>query len=884
MKNNRKLAALILAAAMTVTTPYTAWGADVFSAGESFGDGTESIPGILTSILDYGQVGKEYKVQLQADSDVRWSLASGSQLPPGLTLLQTGLLCGVPQKDGYFHFTVQADNNTGRAACDLDLTIIEAERPEERYRLTSENSQIDLGIYAEGQQINRDFSLQNTGTEALHVGKLPESRYFDLSYAYGDEDTEIPTGAYVTLEAELKKNLTAGKYEENLTFTTKEGASCQVTLKVILGASSEKEYDLTVDHPEICFTEDDFYDPEFRVEKYVSVRNSGKKETRISVDASGLEHFTVDGQSARNSEDFEEQDVQRLLKPGESLQFYILPGEEYGTFDETFDFLADDGSRYPVHVTMNRELNPVEKKNLEITENDTAAFPELQWGYKTLPEAKIYTLKNVSDKDLDLTFNRSQGCSVTLSGNTRLAPGESTELRLLPQKGLAAGEHSFQVTVTARTAAGEKTTENLYSSFRVGTRTYQGLTASVEPVTGITNGVAKTAEALHLPAQTVVYGAEKNGEKTTFPAGIIWDVDGCDYDPQNKEAQKFTVTGHLDLEDGENNTEMDTTLQIRVQVDAYQALNRPVFDLHWVKVITNYVQVSLRDFSNEAEGYELVTAATSEDMEKENYTARMTVPAAQMAEGTVNLKYLPAGSHLLYCRAYRTVEGQPEYGPWSEGTAIEVKAVTPETPKIAKTQVKKCDVRLTLTNPQKVDGYDVVAARSEKEGEPIDYVKVQTRYSGDSSQLILKGLPAGIWYIGVHSYTYQSEFSTTKVLSKWAPLQKVTIKTGAAAQAPTVKSVKTSGQGKTRNTTVSFKLPKGATGTDWVLSKQVYKNDKGAYTGVGSYSYVVKNQTKSTITFEKVRPGTYYLTGHAYTKGYVKNFTRWSRIRRIVIK
>ena len=97
--------------------------------------------------------------------------------------------------------------------------------------------------------------------------------------------------------------------------------------------------------------------------------------------------------------------MQRLLKPGESLQFYILPGEEYGTFDETFDFLADDGSRYPVHVTMNRELNPVEKKNLEITENDTSAFPELQWGYKTLPEAKIYTLKNVSDKDLDLTFN-----------------------------------------------------------------------------------------------------------------------------------------------------------------------------------------------------------------------------------------------------------------------------------------------------------------------------------------------------------------------------------------------------------------------------------------------------------------------------------------------
>ena len=44
MKNNRKLAALILVAAMTVTTPYTAWGADVFSAGESFGMAQRAFP------------------------------------------------------------------------------------------------------------------------------------------------------------------------------------------------------------------------------------------------------------------------------------------------------------------------------------------------------------------------------------------------------------------------------------------------------------------------------------------------------------------------------------------------------------------------------------------------------------------------------------------------------------------------------------------------------------------------------------------------------------------------------------------------------------------------------------------------------------------------
>lgn len=44
MKNNRKLAALILVAAMTVTTPYTAWGADVFLQGNPLGMAQRAFP------------------------------------------------------------------------------------------------------------------------------------------------------------------------------------------------------------------------------------------------------------------------------------------------------------------------------------------------------------------------------------------------------------------------------------------------------------------------------------------------------------------------------------------------------------------------------------------------------------------------------------------------------------------------------------------------------------------------------------------------------------------------------------------------------------------------------------------------------------------------
>ena len=65
-----------------------------------------------------------------------------------------------------------------------------------------------------------------------------------------------------------------------------------------------------------------FYDPEFRVEKYVKVKISGKKKTRVEVDASGLRIFEVDDQMAKWSEDYEEQGFQkRLLRAGETLDF-----------------------------------------------------------------------------------------------------------------------------------------------------------------------------------------------------------------------------------------------------------------------------------------------------------------------------------------------------------------------------------------------------------------------------------------------------------------------------------------------------------------------------------------------------------------------------------
>ena len=112
----------------------------------------------------------------------------------------------------------------------------------------------------------------------------------------------------------------------------------------------------------------------------------------------------------------------------------------------------------------------------------------------------------------------------------------------------------------------------------------------------------------------------------------------------------------------------------------------------------------------------------------------------------------------------------------------------------------------------------------------------------------------------------------------------VTVKTSPVTGKPAVKLAKVSRQGTKRNVTVTFTVPKSCDGTDWVLAKKVSKSDNGSYTGVSSYAYTKKNQTKTTVVFKNVKPGVYYLAGRAYVKGYAKSYTKWSKIKKIVVK
>jgi len=92
---------------------------------------------------------------------------------------------------------------------------------------------------------------------------------------------------------------------------------------------------------------------------------------------------------------------------------------------------------------------------------------------------------------------------------------------------------------------------------------WQSILVSVEEpasITGVPNGTAKTAQALGLPTTvTIVTSA---GEQD---AAVSWNVEASSYDPSNKSAQTFTVSGTVTLPAGTENPD-SVGLQVTIQV------------------------------------------------------------------------------------------------------------------------------------------------------------------------------------------------------------------------------------------------------------------------------------------------------------------------------
>ncbi len=85
-------------------------------------DSPSAVP-ITTTSLPRGKVNQDYHAELlTTESGVKWTHTAG-QMPPGLTLSESGLISGIPTQAGAFTFTVTASKYTRSGTRQLTLTV-----------------------------------------------------------------------------------------------------------------------------------------------------------------------------------------------------------------------------------------------------------------------------------------------------------------------------------------------------------------------------------------------------------------------------------------------------------------------------------------------------------------------------------------------------------------------------------------------------------------------------------------------------------------------------------------------------------------------------------------------------------------------------------------
>ena len=212
----------------------------------------------------------------------------------------------------------------------------------------------------------------------------------------------VETHTYLWVEVSLQKQLPRGTYEETVTVHTEEGASCDINLKLTIGPSSDKDYDLKPEYDRIWFTEDEESWEDWP--KGIYFRVTGQKDTTVTVDASELRHFVFMDEEGLNEID-PGQIKLKDLKPGQQERLMIIPKQEYGVYDEVVYLCANDGSRYPIHIKMDRE-KPDKTEYLQVTADKTD-FGTKIWKYDTLPKALSMEVKNVSQEDMTLYIDKN---------------------------------------------------------------------------------------------------------------------------------------------------------------------------------------------------------------------------------------------------------------------------------------------------------------------------------------------------------------------------------------------------------------------------------------------------------------------------------------------
>ena len=272
-----------------------------------------------------------------------------------------------------------------------------------------------------------------------------------------------------------------------------------------------------------------------------------------------------------------------------------------------------------------------------------------------------------------------------------------------------------------------------------------------------------------------VYGIDKfnlkdasvtsDGKTVTVRNGNIV-VPSTEYTYEIKDG-KVTVTA---TEGNKNYTGTITTDVNNTYVGA------PMIDR--INVSGNNATVILSDEAEGASGYDYAISTSNDPTDKE---ARIDVVKNQV-QTLANFKYVPQGMYYAYCHAWtRDENGKKVFGEWSNVKSFTVTATTPKTPEIL--SVKRSGSTITVTYKESAysEGYDVVLGNGSKkehgETRPYQYGKYKKlNVKPGVCKAVFKNIPAGTYYVGVHSWNRSAEENNNKVFSKWSDLEKVTVK------------------------------------------------------------------------------------------------------------
>ena len=269
-------------------------------------------------------------------------------------------------------------------------------------------------------------------------------------------------------------------------------------------------------------------------------------------------------------------------------------------------------------------------------------------------------------------------------------------------------------------------------------------------------------------ANTAVEISETNGKLTTTVLNGNVIVPATEYDVKDNGDGTATVTAKADSKSYKGSQ--------KVSVKKSENVGAPVISN--VNVSGNTATVILSGETDGASGYDYVISTSKDPTNKD---ARLDVVKNQV-QTTANFKYVPQGTYYAYCHAWtRDENGKKVFGEWSNSYPVSVTAITPDTPEILSVKTKGSTITVTYKESANSTGYDVVLGKGSKkehgETRPYQYGKYKKlNVKPGVCKAVFKNIPAGTYYVGVHSWNRSASENDNKVFSKWSNLETAKVK------------------------------------------------------------------------------------------------------------